>query len=295
MPECVALSCRGDAATRAKGRRPTGPGCRPFARMSASTTPTSFARSWARAGRRSPTSCPMSVSGCPDLRQTPTVEDPQQARFRLFDSLTSFLKSAAQTQPLVLVLDDLHWADERFAAPARVRGARAGAAMRLLLVGTYRDVELSRRHPLSQTLAELTRERLFDRLLLRGLSRDDVGGFVQATCGISPPDDLVSAVYAADGGQPALRHRDRPAPGSGGRADDGASLRTGELERPDSRGSTRGDRPAPGASVRQVQRDAGCRLRDRQGVRARRARASRSTISPRTGSSKCSRRRCRLG
>ena len=48
----------------------------------------------------------------PDLNPPPQLESPEQARFRLFDSITAFLKSASQKQPLVLVLDDLHWADQ---------------------------------------------------------------------------------------------------------------------------------------------------------------------------------------
>jgi predicted ATPase len=84
-----------------------------------------------------------------DLGPAPVVEDPRQARFRLFDSLTAFLKSAARTQPLVLVLDDLHWADEGSLRLLEFL-AHELAGERLLVVGTYRDVELSRRHPLSQ-------------------------------------------------------------------------------------------------------------------------------------------------
>ena len=47
----------------------------------------------------------------PDLEPSPQLDSPEQARFRLFDSVTTFLKSASQSQPLVVVLDDLHWAD----------------------------------------------------------------------------------------------------------------------------------------------------------------------------------------
>jgi predicted ATPase len=104
----------------------------------------------------------------PDLPHSPVIDDPQTARFRLFDSITGFLKRAAHTQPIVLVLDDLHWADEGSLRLLEFV-ARELAEERLLLIGTYRDVDLSRRHPLSQTLAELTRERLFERIVLRGL------------------------------------------------------------------------------------------------------------------------------
>jgi tetratricopeptide (TPR) repeat protein len=137
----------------------------------------------------------------PDLGQAAAIDDPQQARFRLFDSLTAFLRSAARTQPVVLVLDDLHWADEGSLRLLEFL-AHELAGERLLVIGTYRDVELSRRHPLSRTLAELSRERLFDRLVLRGLARDDVGRFIETTCGLVPPAELVAAVYAQTEGNP---------------------------------------------------------------------------------------------
>ena len=137
----------------------------------------------------------------PDLGPSRTIDHPQTARFRLFDSMTGFLKRVARAQPLVLVLDDLHWADEGSLRLLEFV-ARELAEARLLLVGTYRDVELSRRHPLSQTLAELTRERLFERIVLRGLSSGDVAQFIEATCGTSPPHALVSAVHAQTEGNP---------------------------------------------------------------------------------------------
>ena len=115
----------------------------------------------------------------PDLQPAPQLE-PEQARFRLFDSIAAFLKTASQRQPLVLVLD----------------GAR------LLLVGTYRDVELSRQHPLAETLGELTRERLFQRVLLRGLTQEDVGHFIEMTSGNSAPRGLVEAVHSQTEGNP---------------------------------------------------------------------------------------------
>ena len=100
----------------------------------------------------------------PGLQPATTLE-PEQARFRLFDSISAFLKSAARSQPLVLILEDLHWADQPSLLLLEfVTRELAGA--RILIIGTYRDMELSRRHPLSQSLGELTRERLFQRVLL---------------------------------------------------------------------------------------------------------------------------------
>ena len=57
----------------------------------------------------------------PDLGVPSGRADPQQARFRLFDSIAGFLKNASRSRPLVLVLDDLNWADDGLAAPAGVR------------------------------------------------------------------------------------------------------------------------------------------------------------------------------
>jgi class 3 adenylate cyclase len=136
----------------------------------------------------------------PGLPTPPSLE-PEQARFRLFDSITTFLKNASAAQPLVLVLDDLHWADKpsllllQFLT-SELRGARA------LILGTYRDVELGRQHPLAQTLGELARENLSRRILLRGLTQGDVARFIQTTAGISPPADLVTAVYRETEGNP---------------------------------------------------------------------------------------------
>ena len=129
----------------------------------------------------------------PDLKPPPQLDSPEQARFRLFDSITAFLKSASQKQPLVLVLDDLHWADQPSLLLLQFVARELGNS-RLLLVGTYRDVELSRQHPLSETLGELTRERLFQRVMLRGLSQQDVGRFIEVAAGVDPPAGLTEVV-----------------------------------------------------------------------------------------------------
>jgi tetratricopeptide (TPR) repeat protein len=82
--------------------------------------------------------------------------------------------------------------------------ARELAGGRLLLVGAYRDVELSRQHPLAETLGELTRSAGggFQRVLLRGLSEEDVGRFIELVAGITPPAGLVEAVYRQTEGNP---------------------------------------------------------------------------------------------
>ncbi|NQW19034.1 MAG: hypothetical protein HQ478_16295, partial [Chloroflexi bacterium] len=68
--------------------------------------------------------------------------------------------------------------------------------------GNYRDMELNRRHPLSITLGELSRERLFERVLLRGLQKHDVQRFIEVAAGIDPPSALVDAVHTQTEGNP---------------------------------------------------------------------------------------------
>ena len=119
----------------------------------------------------------------------------------MFDSIAAFLKTASQRQPLVLVLDDLHWADQPSLMLLQFVARELGGA-RLLIIGTYRDMELSRQHPLAETLGELTRERLFQRVLLRGLTQEDVGRFIEIAAGVTPPSALVNSVYTQTEGNP---------------------------------------------------------------------------------------------
>ena len=137
----------------------------------------------------------------PYLEPASEAADPKQARFRLLDTTTTFLIEAARTEPLVVILDDLHAADAGTLMLLEFVAHRLSDAP-LLVVGTFRDVELTRGHPLSHTLAELTRERLFERLPLRGLAEADVRRFLEETLGVAPPDALVAAVHAQTEGNP---------------------------------------------------------------------------------------------
>ena len=99
------------------------------------------------------------------------------------------------------MLDDLHWADHPSLLLLEFV-ARELANARVMIIGTYRDVELSRQHPLSQTLGELTSERLFQRVLLRGLDQEDVGRFIGLVSGLTPPTGMVEAVHRQTEGNP---------------------------------------------------------------------------------------------
>jgi tetratricopeptide (TPR) repeat protein len=136
----------------------------------------------------------------PDLPPPPALEAAQE-RFRFFDSLTTCLKNAAQRQPLLLVLDDLHWADTPSLLLLQFLAREMDQAC-LCIVGTYRDVALDQHHPLTQTLGELGREPGHQRLCLQGLSQDEVACFLASTIGVTPHEAVVACLYRQTEGNP---------------------------------------------------------------------------------------------
>jgi predicted ATPase len=100
-------------------------------------------------------------------------ESPEDARWRLLQSVSAFVRAASLHQPLLLVLEDVHDAD-RGTLDLLVHLSRNLAGARLLVLATYRDVEVDRAHPLSAALGELRRSPDFARVSLRGLGAADV-------------------------------------------------------------------------------------------------------------------------
>jgi predicted ATPase len=137
----------------------------------------------------------------PTLAPALKLDNPDHARFRLFMSIVTFFKHSSQRQPLVIVLDNLHWADTASLLLLEFLALEI-AASRLLLLGTYRDGELSRHHPLSDTLGALAREPCFQRIILSGFSREETAHFIALATGITPPDKLVERLYRHTEGNP---------------------------------------------------------------------------------------------
>ncbi|WP_103532172.1 AAA family ATPase [Streptomyces sp. SM11] len=121
--------------------------------------------------------------------------------FGLFDAVTTALVTVSQSRPLVVVLDDLHSSD-----PASLRllefVAQHAWFERLLLIGTYRDVEVEAPgHPLQQLILPLV-SRATATLTLTGLGRDEVGALMTVTTGREPAPQLVAEVHRRTGGNP---------------------------------------------------------------------------------------------
>jgi DNA-binding SARP family transcriptional activator len=143
----------------------------------------------------------------PELRELmpnlPTLDSPDSeiARFRLFDATTSFVKRAAQKCPLVLALEDLHAADVPSSLLLQFMAGEI-ASSPLLIIGTYRDIELDPGHPLSSVLIELGRQPATRTLLLRGFGEADVATLIESIAGISPSRRVAAAIQAGTGGNP---------------------------------------------------------------------------------------------
>lgn len=103
--------------------------------------------------------------------------DPTAARAEMFWGYADLLRARAESGPVLMVLDDLHWADAGSLALLR-HLVVALARQRVLVVATYRDTDLDRTHPLSATLADLRRETEPERIVVRGLGRDEIAALV---------------------------------------------------------------------------------------------------------------------
>ncbi|HKH22129.1 MAG TPA: protein kinase [Solirubrobacterales bacterium] len=127
--------------------------------------------------------------------------DSEEARFRLFDSVTGLLLAAARDRPIVIVLDDLHWADEPSLLLLRF-AVRELASSGLLILGTYRDVELGRHHPLARVLGEISGLEGSGRIPLKGLTVGAVERYIEMTAGAPAPTGLPEAVHEQTDGNP---------------------------------------------------------------------------------------------
>jgi tetratricopeptide (TPR) repeat protein len=128
-------------------------------------------------------------------------KDPEDERYRLMQAVTSFLSNTAAVQPMLVVLEDLHDADKG-TLEMLTHVSRNLAGTRLLIVGTYRDVEVDRSHPLSAALAELRRISTYGRVLLRGLNADEVRRMMESITRESVPWGLAEAVHRQTEGNP---------------------------------------------------------------------------------------------
>ena len=136
----------------------------------------------------------------PDI--PPPVELPAElARRYVWNSFGEFVGRAAQGQPLLVVLEDLHWADE---SSLLLTEHLAGLLpeMPVLILGTYRDVEVDHSHPLNRVAEQLGRRHLLERISLRRLSLDGVGAMLRGLAGQPAPEELTQVIHRETEGNP---------------------------------------------------------------------------------------------
>ncbi|MEY2517482.1 MAG: hypothetical protein QOJ89_4840 [bacterium] len=143
--------------------------------------------------RPAPAQSAVAEAAAPDLAES------DAARFQVFDAVTSLLRAAADEGPLVLVLDDLHGADQ----PSLLLLGFLAVHLRdtpILVIGTYREAEARLDSELAGALGDIIRHGR--RLPLRGLRERDVAAVVERVAGRRPPDRVVRAIHAATEGNP---------------------------------------------------------------------------------------------
>ncbi|WP_329384603.1 ATP-binding protein [Streptomyces sp. NBC_01716] len=128
-------------------------------------------------------------------------DDEAKDAFSVYDAVTTALVTVSQDRPVVVVVDDLHWADTASLKLLEFAAQHAWFE-RLLLIGTYRDVEVEAPgHPLQQLILPLV-ARATTAVTLTGLDRDDVGALLALTTGREPEPALVDEVHSRTGGNP---------------------------------------------------------------------------------------------
>ncbi len=124
-------------------------------------------------------------------------------RQQLFEAVTAALRRAAAARPLLLIVDDLHWADQPTLLLLR-HLMRDLAAAPLLVVGTHRDVGPATAPELADLLADLRREPFTRRIQLGGLPEIGIAGLVAARLAGDATPELVRSIQEATGGNPFL-------------------------------------------------------------------------------------------
>jgi class 3 adenylate cyclase/tetratricopeptide (TPR) repeat protein len=129
------------------------------------------------------------------------VDAGEREQFVLFDAVAALLRAVADERPLILMLDDLQWADASTLQMLR-HVVRVTEGAPLLLLATYRQTEVDRTHPLSALLSELRRARALDQLTLGGLDEDDVAELISSQSGRDAPSTFARSIVERTQGNP---------------------------------------------------------------------------------------------
>jgi class 3 adenylate cyclase/tetratricopeptide (TPR) repeat protein len=143
----------------------------------------------------------------------PRETDPETERYLLWGAVVGLLREASASEPLVLVLDDLHWADKPTLQLLKYLVSE-GQGLGVLIIATYRESDLARGHPLSDALADLHREQGVERIALKGLEEQNIAELMERAAGYELDEasrGLAKALFRETDGNPfytaeLLRH-----------------------------------------------------------------------------------------
>jgi class 3 adenylate cyclase/tetratricopeptide (TPR) repeat protein len=146
---------------------------------------------------------PVLFERLPDLPE-PLESDPETARYRLFEAVQGWLEAMAEVAPVLLVLDDIHWATRPTLLLLK-HLARSEAGTQLMVLGTYRDTDLDRVAPLADVLADLRRLPGVTRVPVGGLGVEEVVAVMERVAGHPMDQDgwaLATAIHGESEGNP---------------------------------------------------------------------------------------------
>jgi class 3 adenylate cyclase len=127
--------------------------------------------------------------------QLAAPSDPEVQRFLLMEGISRLLGAASEAIPIVLILDDLHWADAA-SLQLLTHVVDAPIDMSVLMIGIFRASDLSRNHPLTGVLAALHRQHNIERMELRGLNDTEIIELLEAAAGHPMAGEGVALAHA---------------------------------------------------------------------------------------------------
>lgn len=135
------------------------------------------------------------------LAVEPSPEQSRESRRSLFKAIENLIVRYTVDQPLLLLLEDLHWADE---GSLSLLGhlSRSVATSPLMIVGTYRNIDVDTAGPLYKLLDDLVRQHQIETITLGGLSRDTVAELIKALSGRNPSAAVTDLIYSNTEGNP---------------------------------------------------------------------------------------------
>jgi hypothetical protein len=136
----------------------------------------------------------------PDVQKNPTL-DPQLEQQRLFENMVGFCQIISQRAPLLIVIDDAHWADSGSLSMLRYL-ARRVARNPFMIVATYREVELDENLPFNQVLVDISRERLASRVKLSRFSKNETENLLATLFAEEITPGFLDGIYRETEGNP---------------------------------------------------------------------------------------------